>query len=202
MNESSVYTDPRDWDRDERRDYLETIGLPLIADVGEPDDEISKYRGIEITWTSTLDARIVLVIDQMTEAERANLYRAYAHKGGCYFVWTHSPIPPAYREGQGVEVLGVDGEPIDYWVVGESWSLMRDQQAAGLGGLTYEEYLNSGDWKQLRERALTHYGRSCVLCGSYYALEVHHRTYVRVGAEELTDLIVLCDDCHGRYHGK
>jgi hypothetical protein len=33
-------------------------------------------------------------------------------------------------------------------------------------------------------------------------LDVHHRTYERVGQEQLRDLIVLCRTCHSRYHDK
>ena len=30
----------------------------------------------------------------------------------------------------------------------------------------------------------------------------HHRTYDRVGFEEIDDLIGLCSDCHAKLHGK
>jgi replicative DNA helicase len=31
-------------------------------------------------------------------------------------------------------------------------------------------------------------------------LEVHHRTYERIGQERSEDLTVLCDVCHGLFH--
>ena len=38
------------------------------------------------------------------------------------------------------------------------------------------------------------------LCNGTEGLDVHHRTYDRVGAEELDDLTTLCDRCHTLFH--
>jgi len=65
----------------------------------------------------------------------------------------------------------------------------------------YSEYLNSLDWKNKRQKALDHYGNSCVLCDSN-AVDVHHRTYDRIYNEDVSDLIVLCRDCHATHHKK
>ncbi len=64
----------------------------------------------------------------------------------------------------------------------------------------YASYLKSDWWLRLRELALEHYGRSCALCGSDKKLNVHHRTYKRLGSERLGDLTILCRDCHARFH--
>jgi len=34
------------------------------------------------------------------------------------------------------------------------------------------------------------------------ALDVHHKTYERIGAEKPGDLVVLCRACHGQEHEK
>lgn len=45
-------------------------------------------------------------------------------------------------------------------------------------------------------------GNECVLCGDV-AEHVHHRRYPDVlGDETVMDLVSLCGECHGRFHGK
>lgn len=72
----------------------------------------------------------------------------------------------------------------------------------GAKAQTYDEYLKSDHWQHMREIAREHYGNTCCLCGSDYQLDVHHRTYERRGRERLSDVILLCRDCHSRYHAK
>ena len=66
-------------------------------------------------------------------------------------------------------------------------------------GQRYDEYLRSPEWKVKREQVLAR-DLTCVLCASAKKLQVHHRTYERLGNEELTDLVTLCDDCHSDWH--
>lgn len=69
-------------------------------------------------------------------------------------------------------------------------------------GLPYEEYLKLPHWANMRKAALERAAGRCQLCNSDKALQVHHRTYERLGCELPSDLTVLCRECHGRYHGK
>lgn len=71
-----------------------------------------------------------------------------------------------------------------------------------LARLPYRTYLRTDHWQRVRREALKHFANRCALCNSSKLLEVHHRTYERRGAERPADVIVLCDDCHGRHHGK
>jgi 5-methylcytosine-specific restriction endonuclease McrA len=64
----------------------------------------------------------------------------------------------------------------------------------------YQTYLRSPEWKAKRARVLEFWDYKCVTCYSHLDLEVHHRTYARLGDELLTDLIVLCDRCHEKFH--
>lgn len=64
----------------------------------------------------------------------------------------------------------------------------------------YNEYLGSPGWKQKRDYALQRAGYRCQLCNRQDHLEVHHRTYDRLGHEDPTDLTVLCRRCHGAFH--
>ena len=67
--------------------------------------------------------------------------------------------------------------------------------------MPYPEYLRTPEWKETRVAALVRAGHSCALDVSHTErLEVHHRTYDRLGEELESDLIVLCHECHRRHH--
>ena len=63
--------------------------------------------------------------------------------------------------------------------------------------MTYGEYLQTEHWQETRAAALKRAGGRCALCPRENApLQVHHRTYERLGEELQEDLVVLCDECH------
>ena len=64
----------------------------------------------------------------------------------------------------------------------------------------YEASLKSEEWQQLRIDALEWALDRCQICNSLGPLHVHHRTYERVGCEDLADLTVLCAGCHEIFH--
>ena len=64
----------------------------------------------------------------------------------------------------------------------------------------YRAYLESDEWRWKANAAKEAAG-CCAVCGATTELETHHKTYVRVGHERLSDLVVLCRRCHLRYHG-
>jgi 5-methylcytosine-specific restriction endonuclease McrA len=61
-------------------------------------------------------------------------------------------------------------------------------------------YLRSDYWKELRQRVVDALGARCRRCGSATDHVVHHRTYLRLCREELSDLEVLCWNCHQTIH--
>jgi len=75
-----------------------------------------------------------------------------------------------------------------------------EQAITALRQLPYAEYLKTAHWQRVRALALEQAGHVCDLCGHDDRLEVHHRTYERVGMERQSDLIVLCYDCHRDFH--
>jgi hypothetical protein len=75
-----------------------------------------------------------------------------------------------------------------------------EQAITALRRLPYGEYLKTAHWQRVRGLALEQAGHSCDLCGHTDRLEVHHRTYERLGFERQSDLIVLCHDCHRDFH--
>lgn len=66
----------------------------------------------------------------------------------------------------------------------------------------YETYLARPHWQEVRRRALNRAGHRCQLCNGDDTLNVHHRTYDRIGAEDDADLTVLCRTCHAEFHEK
>lgn len=65
----------------------------------------------------------------------------------------------------------------------------------------YEAYLASAQWKQRRAVRLEMADNKCERCGvSHFTaqLQVHHRTYERLGNELMSDLEVLCPRCHSK----
>ncbi len=71
-----------------------------------------------------------------------------------------------------------------------------------LGLKSYREYLRSERWYETR----TKYWKSalpqkCVVCYDPN-VELHHRTYQRLGRERLTDLLPLCSEHHNALHSQ
>ncbi len=75
-----------------------------------------------------------------------------------------------------------------------------ERAIAALRRLPYRQYLRTHHWKRVRVLALERAGYACALCPGTERLEVHHRDYRRRGFEQAEDLVVLCDECHGRHH--
>jgi 5-methylcytosine-specific restriction endonuclease McrA len=74
---------------------------------------------------------------------------------------------------------------------------------ARLRTMPYRDYLRTPEWRSRRKWKLQQAGYRCqaTACGSRTRLQVHHLTYARRGEEALSDLMVLCDDCHRQVHG-
>ncbi len=71
-----------------------------------------------------------------------------------------------------------------------------------LSEMPYEEYMATDHWKNKRSAKLASCRYACQICNSNDRLTVHHRTYERMGHEDLEDLTVMCRRCHGIFHGK
>ena len=70
-----------------------------------------------------------------------------------------------------------------------------------LRAMPYKEYLQTPHWKRKREEKVRAAGLRCQLCNrGSVTLNVHHRTYERLGEELEEDLTVLCHDCHSTFH--
>lgn len=62
-------------------------------------------------------------------------------------------------------------------------------------------YLTGPWWAELRQRYAEHpeAPHACAVCGTP-RYQLHHRTYERLGAEHISDLIALCDAHHEALH--
>ena len=65
----------------------------------------------------------------------------------------------------------------------------------------YERYLRSDAWQERRLTALARADGRCQTCNGKKRLDVHHRTYDRIGREKASDLTVICRTCHELFHG-
>jgi hypothetical protein len=73
----------------------------------------------------------------------------------------------------------------------------------GLSRKDYSAYIRSEAWalKKAQFRRSKLCKRRCRACGRRgVPLDIHHRTYWRLGQEWLHDLIELCRECHKRGH--
>jgi len=65
----------------------------------------------------------------------------------------------------------------------------------------YQDYLDSDEWRGLRDLALALAGYRCESCYTWYSLDVHHLGYRGSwGNERVSDLEVLCRRCHIAQH--
>lgn len=71
--------------------------------------------------------------------------------------------------------------------------------------LSYNEFLKTAYWAHTRYEKLQKVGFRCQLCGAKTKTpNIHHNTYLHHGREMeyLEDLIVLCPECHKKFHNK
>ncbi|OGZ28563.1 MAG: hypothetical protein A2427_02355 [Candidatus Nealsonbacteria bacterium RIFOXYC1_FULL_40_7] len=65
---------------------------------------------------------------------------------------------------------------------------------------TYYEYMKSDEWEERKTRYYSTHDKSCVACGSFNLVDLHHMTYANLKAEKDEDLTSLCETCHTQYH--
>ena len=60
----------------------------------------------------------------------------------------------------------------------------------------YEARIKSAQWRNMRRDLIRWRGTKCERCGRIATLELHHKTYERLGRELTSDLELLCHSCH------
>ena len=62
--------------------------------------------------------------------------------------------------------------------------------------VNYQAYLKSEHWQSKRKTVV----QICSVCGADIKLDVHHKSYKRLGNERKRDLTALCRTCHTNVH--
>jgi uncharacterized protein YlaI len=66
---------------------------------------------------------------------------------------------------------------------------------------SYAEYLRSEHWRKIKAWfRSTKAKKYCYICESKDNLNLHHKTYKRLGKEKWIDLVYLCERCHHYCH--
>ena len=66
----------------------------------------------------------------------------------------------------------------------------------------YRSYMASDAWRQKKVDIINKRGRICEHCGTAGHVELHHKTYDRLGNEADEDLELLCKNCHAMADAK
>lgn len=68
--------------------------------------------------------------------------------------------------------------------------------------MQYYDFLKTPYWKAIAQQKRYYAKYKCELCASSENIAVHHKTYDNHGneIENLSDLIVLCSECHEKFH--
>ena len=75
------------------------------------------------------------------------------------------------------------------------------QKLRSLGYSSYWEYICSPRWQKKQQQYWrSKYPKTCFVCGTKKRIQLHHRTYTRLGKERLTDLVPLCKRHHQLVH--
>lgn len=71
-----------------------------------------------------------------------------------------------------------------------------------LGMSSYAQYLASPLWERRKMAFYREWSRrpQCFICRKRSDLQLHHKTYHRLGAELHDDLVILCGGCHLEVH--
>lgn len=66
--------------------------------------------------------------------------------------------------------------------------------------VVYADYIRTEAWRQKAAAAKRRANYRCQLCNREGPLNAHHRTYERLGHERESDITVLCERCHEKFH--
>lgn len=90
-------------------------------------------------------------------------------------------------------------------VIDDARCLIDDKIAEHIKSMEYHDFLKTPYWNAVSLYAKYRAEFKCSLCGSRQGLNTHHRSYEHHGYEHQygvvgKDLIVLCGECHSKFH--
>src|SRR4051812_45867037 len=107
----------------------------------------------------------------------------------------------ALAVGVAAGLLVVLFAPAEWWGLLRGKAIPADWTAISKhAGMQYNDYLLTDAWQQRRRFLIAIAGYRCMVCNCRGVLQLHHRTYERIGDEALGDLIVICKSCHEAFH--
>jgi 5-methylcytosine-specific restriction endonuclease McrA len=88
------------------------------------------------------------------------------------------------------------------WEIYRQWSQYRPRLIISQHDrrYRYDQYLRSQQWDLIRGQVRAKYKDTCQECFKAGKVEIHHKTYERIGAEHIDDLVALCRSCHKALH--
>lgn len=97
-------------------------------------------------------------------------------------------------------------ELVDIWNDIHGAYFHEEEVASAIKALPYRTFLQTPYWKAVSYEAKRSAHFCCHVCNSNAALSTHHKTYEIHGYEHtywgMNQLIVLCQDCHSKFHDK
>jgi hypothetical protein len=88
-------------------------------------------------------------------------------------------------------------------IMGVISTFFKERKTSYMAYSDYQAYLKSEKWYAIRLKVLSRDDYTCQHCHckvTSYTANVHHKTYIRLGDEKLSDLITLCIPCHEKEH--
>lgn len=169
-------------------------------------------------WQDTISARRETVSLCLEAIEKSDLVFAWIDDPSCYGTLTELGLAFAADKQVAIAFPESFTQTRDFWFVSilanpnclitnaacAKTALQTVLEAFGplrYRSMPYAEYLKTPHWQQVRKTSLEKSGLRCQVCNSSNRkLNVHHRTYERLGEELEADLIVLCEVCHELFH--
>jgi hypothetical protein len=97
----------------------------------------------------------------------------------------------------------IEVEKHKIWENRQSEQMQFGLRLQELKAMDYTDFLKTPEWDATRRAMLRKAKYTCQLCNKDgVTLNVHHKTYERIGEELTDDLIVLCKSCHAKFHDK
>ena len=162
---------------------------------------------IVFVWVSSLDIYATLI-----EAGYAKALGKQLWVGISYAVGLYTQVETGYDHDNDEPVISQTNHS-DLWFLETiadriAWSDSATGAFRGcipdelsLATMPYAQYLKTDHWQAVRKAALERADHRCQTCNTPDNLHVHHRTYENRGSERDSDVIVLCKECHERFHG-
>jgi len=69
-----------------------------------------------------------------------------------------------------------------------------------MSAIAKQTYMQSPEWKVLKDQRLKLANHKCESCGSTSNLHLHHIDYSTLGCEDISHVRILCKQCHQAQH--